>query len=81
MLGAITPTNPHEYTEMSRLADYFVVVGYDHEKESKFFNFEMLILFVFNGSIVVARKIYRHITCDNNGQFCSNQIDILNKCS
>lgn len=35
MLSATTPTQPHEYTEMSRLADYFVVVGYDHEKESK----------------------------------------------
>lgn len=35
MLSAITPTQPHEYTEMSRLADYFVVVGYDHEKESE----------------------------------------------
>lgn len=33
MLSVITPTQPHEYTEMSRLADYFVVVGYDHEKE------------------------------------------------
>lgn len=35
MLGPITPTQSHEYTEMSRLADYFVVVGYDHDKESK----------------------------------------------
>jgi len=35
MLSATTPTQPHEYTEMSRLADYFVVVGYDHEKESE----------------------------------------------
>lgn len=35
MLSAVTPTQPHEYTEMSRLADYFVVVGYDHEKESE----------------------------------------------
>ncbi|KAI4495975.1 hypothetical protein M0802_008190 [Mischocyttarus mexicanus] len=33
MLGPITLIQSHEYTEMSRLADYFVVVGYDHEKE------------------------------------------------
>ncbi|XP_011302109.1 myotubularin-related protein 13 isoform X1 [Fopius arisanus] len=32
MLNAITPTH-QESTEMSRLADYFVVVGYDHDKE------------------------------------------------
>ncbi|XP_044003006.1 myotubularin-related protein 13 isoform X2 [Aphidius gifuensis] len=34
MLSATTPTKQQEYTEMSRLADYFVVVGYDHDKEN-----------------------------------------------
>lgn len=35
---------------MSRLADYFVVVGYDHEKESKsfFFTYCMKIIVFFN---------------------------------
>ena len=35
MLSAVSPTQSHDYTEMSRLADYFVVVGYDHDKESE----------------------------------------------
>ncbi|CAG5102004.1 Similar to sbf2: Myotubularin-related protein 13 (Xenopus laevis) [Cotesia congregata] len=33
MLNTVCSPQPPEYTEMSRLADYFVVVGYDHGKE------------------------------------------------
>lgn len=32
---------------MSRLADYFVVVGYDHEKERKMVNFEEVLILKF----------------------------------
>lgn len=49
---------------MSRLADYFVVVGYDHEKESKCFDLYFIypyfhIVFSFQEAEVVVVLYYK----------------------
>lgn len=38
---------------MSRLADYFVIVGYDHQKESKFVHGYVIYIIIILGNLQI----------------------------